>query len=229
MSTVFQQSHSSSMPNMRRTNCWLLAVLVPLIAAPLWLAIASVVPAPFLGISRLLLILVVLVSAATDISCRKIYNWTTYSAVLWAIAINVLPASIVGANTIGLYDCLVGASVCFLVMLVPYTLARGGAGDVKLAAAIGAFVGMDAGLLVIAFAYIIAAISILSWSIWNRGPVDLVLAMFRQIASVGFPESIAPPNEQQKLVLDQPVPLAGFFLIATLLVVFDVPVLLGGF
>jgi hypothetical protein len=38
---------------------------------------------------------------------------------------------------------------------------------------------------------------------------------------------VLPPTRQQSLLLDQPIPLAGFFAIATLLVVFDVPALLG--
>ena len=105
-------------------------------------------------------------------------------------------------------------------MLIPYALARGGAGDVKLATAIGALVGLDAGLLVIAFAYIIAAVTIVGWTCWVHGPWNLIGALARRLAA-GWLPSIASPNQQQTQLLQQPIPLAGFFLLATLAVELD--------
>ena len=114
-------------------------------------------------------------------------------------------------------------------MLIPYCLARGGAGDVKLAASIGALIGLDAGLLVIAFAYIIAAITITGWTIWSKGPLTLFSAMLRKFGAKLFPFYVSAPTEQQGVLLEKPIPLAGFFAIATVLVVFDVPAALGAF
>ena len=108
-------------------------------------------------------------------------------------------------------------------MLIPYSLARGGAGDVKLATAIGALVGLDAGLLIIAFTYIAAAIAIVGWTIWTKGPLQLASALCRKVAAKVLPRFFVQPSAQQKMLLDQPIPLAGFFLIATLVVLLDVP------
>ena len=98
----------------------------------------------------------------------------------------------------------------------------------KLAAAIGAMVGVGDGLLIIGFAYIVAAITICGWTVLNKGPLNLMSAMLRRLGARWLPQHVAAPTEQQSLLLDQPIPLAGFFAIAVLLVVLDVPQLLRG-
>ncbi len=209
-----------------RHYLWLAAAIAPLLIAPLWLALPPLLPGQLRSLSGLTLFLLLAVATATDLSQRKIFNWTTYTAFSWAVVINLGPhASWTGA--IGLSQSLSGAASCLAIMLIPYTLARGGAGDVKLAAAIGALVGVDSGLLVIAFTYIVAGLMIAGWTVWNQGPFNLLAAIFRRVGSRWFPQSVMPPTRQHTLLLDQPIPLAGFFAIATLLVVFDIPTLLG--
>ncbi|MFK7769459.1 MAG: prepilin peptidase [Mariniblastus sp.] len=204
---------------------WMAAAISPLIVAPVWFSLPFELLGPLQSFSGLILVLLLASASFSDLSRRKIYNWATYTAFAWAIAINSVPRfQSVGA--IGLSNSLYGAAVCFAVMLIPYSLARGGAGDVKLAAAIGALVGIDSGLLVIAFAYILAAIVIAGWSIWTKGPLRLLTALLRSFGSHWLPRYVFAPTEQQSVLLDQPIPLAGFFAIAVPLVVFDVPSLL---
>lgn len=177
-------------------------------------------------LSGLVLALLLSSAAATDLKRRKIFNWSTYTAFGWALVINSLPLSFRGTGAIGLAASLTGAGVCFGIMLVAYSLARGGAGDVKLAAAIGAIVGVDDGILIIAFSYIIAGIAILGWTVWTLGPLTLCSAMLRRLGAWLLPAYVDALREEQSILLEKPVPLAGFFALGTLCVVFDVPALL---
>ena len=172
-------------------------------------------------ISGAVLLMLLGVSSVTDLSRRKIYNWTTYCAVAWAFAINFVHRfdAVPQLGAIGLRQSLLGFMGCFIVMLFVYSLARGGAGDVKLAAAIGALVGFEAGVLVIATSYVIAGAAILLWSIWARGPISLLLAMGRFMGSAVFPRWILPPDRTDKLLLRKQIPLAPFFAVGTLAVV----------
>ena len=224
MSSISQPVSKSRFPQPTRKQLWCAAAVSPLAIVPLWLAIQNPTHGPLSTFSGLLLALMLVTATVTDLSRRKIFNWATYTTFVWAIAINGLAVWLpVSVGTIGLANSLTGAVVCFVLMLIPYSLARGGAGDVKLATAIGALVGLDAGLLIIAFTYIAAAIAIVGWTIWTKGPLQLASALCRKVAAKVLPRFFVQPSAQQKMLLDQPLPLAGFFLIATLVVLLDVP------
>lgn len=203
-------------------NPWLVAAISPLMLALFWHALQTYTSLPKIGLCGLTLLLLMATTTITDLRQRKIYNWTTYTACAWAIAINFLPSPL-SLGTIGLSPSLIGMLVCFTVMLIPYTLARGGAGDVKLAAAIGCLVGATDGLTIIAVAYIVAAISLCGWSVWNQGPLNLAAALFRTLVSGWIPQYVSAPTSSQKRLLQKPIPLAGFFAIAVLIVQLDVP------
>ena len=227
MSTASQIQSTPTLAVPSRKQMWRIAAISPVLFAPIWLALPQQTFGALRTFSGLLLVLLLVSSTVTDLSQRKIFNWTTYTACVWALAINALPSSFASTTgAIGLSNSLPGASVCFLVMLFPYMLARGGAGDVKLATAIGALTGAGNGLLIIAFAYIVAATTIIGWTVWTKGPLNLLSAMLRRVGAKWLPQFVLAPTQQQNLLLDKPIPLAGFFAIATLLVVFDIPVLL---
>lgn len=225
--------NSGNRPNTKLL--WLIASLYPIVAASIglaWSHDSATELGPLQTLSGLLLVVMLLTSTLTDLSRRKIYNWITYTTFVWAIAINSLPFQFlpetlaVKVGAIGIAASLIGTVTCFCIMLIPYSLAHGGAGDVKLATAIGALVGMQDGLLVIAMTYIVAAMTIIGWSIWTRGPVELASACIRKLLSTIAPHKVDQPTQDQNYMLEKPTPLAGFFLIATLLVVLDAPALL---
>lgn len=224
MSSISQLHPSPQInnPALSRWQLWLVAAVTPAILAPLWLLLPTATSESAPTLTGLLLTMLLVTATVTDLSRRKIYNWTTYTMFAWAILMNVAAWIGLPLVTIGLSNCFIGAFACFLIMLIPYSLARGGAGDVKLATAIGALVGLDAGLLVIAFAYIIAAVTIMGWACWVHGPWKSIGAMTRRL-TVGWVPSVAAPNQQQTQLLQQPIPLAGFFLLATLAVELDLP------
>lgn len=225
MSTINRTVEIHSNCRRNRQHLWLAAAIVPLLIAPLWFALPVDFLTPARTFAGLVLVLLLVCTSFTDLKSRKIYNWASYTAAVWGLLLCVLPHPF-STGSIGLVQSVSGFLTCFVLMLVPYTLARGGAGDVKLAAAIGALLGVGDGLLVIAFAYIIAAICILGWSIIRNGPLSLARALTQKFAAKYFPQYFHAPSMQQKLLLDQPIPLAGFFAAAAIIVVFDIPLLL---
>jgi prepilin peptidase CpaA len=79
---------------------------------------------------------VTLIAAWTDWRTRKIPNWLTVPALALGIGVNALAAGWPGAKA-----SLEGAGLA-LIILLPFVLKRGlGAGDWKLMAAVGAFLG----------------------------------------------------------------------------------------
>jgi Flp pilus assembly protein protease CpaA len=176
-------------------------------------------------------------SAITDFNRHRIYNWNTYSAFLWAIAINVVAsagaddgtsmvpafqsAATVGPTMlggVGIGECLAGAGVCFLITLFGYDLSGGGAGDVKLATVIGALLGLHDGIFAVGYSYVIAAVAIIAWSTYKYGPLALLLAGLRSICKLAGPLSPFHATSDDRKLLLTPVPLGPYFAIGTLLV-----------
>jgi len=88
----------------------------------------------------ILLVIVVIVAAVTDLRSRRIPNWLTLSGVLSGIAMNVFIAD---HWWDGLKFSLLGLALGFGIYVVLYVLRAMGAGDVKLMAAVGAIVGAE--------------------------------------------------------------------------------------
>lgn len=206
----------------RRAGAWLAAFATPACIA-LWFLLSP---------SRLILAdlriavtgLFVLTCAYTDLRFRKIPNWATYPAALWALAINGLAAlsqEVSGGASpegVGLSDSLLGGFVCFFVMTIVYNLAQGGAGDVKLAAALGLLLGLRDGLLVISITFVLAGVALTGWSIWKHGPFFFVRALLKQVGSLLLPLWIDGPSGNEQRLLAKPVPLGAFFALATMFV-----------
>ncbi len=219
--------------------CWSVALALPLVVGPVW-CLAWQSQASWLGtLAGFVLVAVLAAAAVTDLNRHKIYNWATYSALLWALAINLVAtllasgdgtaaafgrADIVGPQLlggVGIGQCLGGAAVCFVITLFGYRLSGSGAGDVKLATAIGALLGMHQGLFAVAYSYIVAAVAIILWTIYNNGPLALLKAAGRTIGNGLGPLWPFPPTTTDSALLMRPIPLGPYFAIGTLLVVLE--------
>jgi Flp pilus assembly protein protease CpaA len=227
--------------NMTSKSLWIVALLFPLVVGPVW-CFAFHNHIGWLGtLAGFVLLATLVTSAATDMTRQRIYNWTTYTAFLWALAINIAasatahlqdsplpslePASIVGAPVlggIGIGECLAGAAICFVVLIFGYDLSGGGAGDVKLATVIGAFLGLHAGIFAIAYSYVAAGIAIVAWTTWKYGPLALAKAGFRKIGLLFGRFWPVQVTAQDQKILMTPVPLGLFFAIGTFLVILEV-------
>ncbi|HET9408677.1 MAG TPA: A24 family peptidase [Candidatus Sulfotelmatobacter sp.] len=103
-----------------------------------------------------------LIAAWTDWRSRRIPNWLTVSGFVLGLVLNTA-----NAGVLGLKASLFGAGLG-LLLLLPFVLLRSlGAGDWKLAGAVGAFVGP--GLL----------LNLLVWSVFVVGAMALVLVIYK--------------------------------------------------
>jgi Flp pilus assembly protein protease CpaA len=216
-----------------RRRAWWIALVLPVVLGPPWVwLLGGWSWAPAVGTwTGCVTVALVATCACTDLTWHKIFNWATYPAALWAVGLNLV-GTLTHANRIdgpdepsvlghvGLLPCLLGFGVCFFLMLLIYRLARGGAGDVKLAAVLGTLFGLERGLYALALTYLVAAVTLLIWVIWTVGPLVLVVGLTRAVGCVLLPRYIGPPNAAQLKLLASPVPLGVFFAvgaIATLL------------
>jgi prepilin peptidase CpaA len=238
--TLLARPLISPASNMTQKSRWAVALLFPLVVGPVWCLAWHAYGGRIGTLAGLVLLATLITSAITDFNRQRIYNWTTYSALLWALAINIVvttaaghdgsllpslePASVVGPpmlGGVGIGECLAGAALCFVVTLFGYDLSGGGAGDVKLATVIGALLGVHAGIFAIAYSYVVAAVAIIAWTTWKFGPLALVRAGFQKLGRLLGRLWPFPNTSQDHEILMTPVPLGPYFAIGTLLVVLE--------
>ena len=166
------------------------------------------------------LIVGLLVATITDIGSCKIFNWTTYPLIAWAIvfsaAVSLLTLGgyeVVWLGEQGLVGAVFGMMCCGAITLVAYFGSGGGAGDVKLALMVGGLLGPESGVLVVAVAYILAALSALVASFADASTVGLLSGLARKIGCQLSPW-VPPPSTRHSLLLQRKTPLAAYFAIA---------------
>lgn len=204
-----------------RLMAWALALLAPAVVGPAW---CWLVPTWWGSLSALVLILVLATCAITDTASRRIPNWATYTAVLWGLGIN-LWASLVAApelsdvryvgpsflGAVGIADAAAGLGAALLVGLPCYFAGMIAAGDIKLGAAIATLVGWKMGLLAVCTSAILAGAAAACWTIWLLGPLGAGEWLVRSVGTQLLPTLIAPPREELRAPLAQPMPLGAFF------------------
>jgi prepilin peptidase CpaA len=92
-------------------------------------------------------------AAATDLHSRRIPNWLTVPMALAGVAFHLL-----APTGLGLGASLLGLVVGFSLLLVPYAIGGGGAGDVKLLAALGAWLGWQLVLVAFMLSIVLSAV-----------------------------------------------------------------------
>lgn len=96
---------------------------------------------------------IVFVSGYTDVKYGRVFNWVTYPAALVGLGLNGI---YMGPR--GLLFGVEGLAVGFGLMLIPYLIDVVGGGDVKLLAAVGAFLGPTHTLWVAALGCIVGGV-----------------------------------------------------------------------
>ena len=114
-------------------------------------------------------------------------------------------------GTVGIINSLLGAVVCFGLMLIGYLASGTGAGDVKLLAAVGALGGIAFGVNTLLWGYIIAGTVVILWQIAMGNSWSLAASLGRRVGSGLAPGWVAPPTQQQEAFLKRPFPLAAAF------------------
>ena len=205
---------------------WILALALPFLFAPCWVAITNQFDwmrhhlGSFTSASGGMLVLMLAVCSWTDLQSRRIPNWATYAGILWGLASNAwqsgwgTPESERWLGAIGITDSAIGLLVLFLGLMFIFGVSGGGAGDVKLVGAMGAFLGLKEGIEAVMLSFVFCAlISLLLLACQRAGRAQSTTEN-REAAS----PSSDSPNEPPQKVLKTRIPLAPFFAFGTLLI-----------
>jgi prepilin peptidase CpaA len=114
-------------------------------------------------------------ATVTDIRNQRIYNWLTFPLILAGLATHT-----VFGGFAGLKFAAYGFALGFVAMVIPYFMGVMGAGDVKLMAGIGAWLGMEATLTAFLFTCIAGGIYALAVLATNR---EILKRVLRNIAA----------------------------------------------
>ena len=222
-------SHSPSRFEETLPSPWTASVVAPLVTIPMMLAIGSQysIALPAFTATGAILLLVAGVVTYTDIREFRIPNWVTYPAFCWGLVINTLAGTPVGAactdvlGAVGIGESLLGAFCLFVVMLVIFSFTGGGAGDVKLVAAIGALLGLGRGMDAVTYAMVLAGVAMLLISLFRYGPIRMVDSAVRPLASRLLPVWVDAPKAEHYQRMQSSVPLGPFFAAGIVMTLFD--------
>ncbi|VTU22005.1 Flp pilus assembly protein, protease CpaA [Variovorax sp. PBL-H6] len=117
------------------------------------------------------LIALLVVAGITDYRTYRIPNWLTFGGAAFALIYKTVIAASPGSA------CLMasgGLLLGFVIMLPPYVLGVMGAGDVKLMAMVGAFLGADETLEAVLFTFIAGGMAALAFGLF-RGKLRRML------------------------------------------------------
>ncbi|MFP4057884.1 MAG: prepilin peptidase [Candidatus Brocadiia bacterium] len=155
----------------------------------------------YLHTARQVLLLALLVVAAySDLAHGKVYNWSTYPAIVLGLLLAyVLDAS--EKTQVGLVESLLGLCLAGGLFGLFFLLGAFGAGDVKLAAAIGALSGWRFAVAAIAFSALAGGVMALGLLIWRgqlwRGLRDSAVASVK----LRRPEKTLSPDSPARLTV----------------------------
>jgi len=165
------------------------------------------------------LVAMVVVAATIDLRERRIPNWLTV-----AIAVGGLTNSIVWAWPVGFGGSILGFWLGFTLLFIPFAIGAMGGGDVKLLAAIGAWVGWVATLQIFVIAALSALVIVLvQCAVTGRLALlfrnsSVLVANFASYSQVGH-EHLVTTGQSMKSV-DKPLPYALPILMGLITVVF---------
>lgn len=160
----------------------------------------------------LVVIALTAVAAVTDLGGHRIPNWLTVPAALLGVAFHGL-----APEGEGIFAALGGLGIGLVLLMLPALLGGGGMGDVKLLAALGAWLGIERLLLAFVLAVVLAAflaVIVLGYTALSQG---LAKTRGRFIASPSA--ALASPTAGQRVLpFAVPVALATWSLVAWWLV-----------
>lgn len=190
---------------------WIGAGLMPLLFGLPWLIVTHgrLSKPPLLGLAGLVLVLLTVCCAITDLRDRRIPNWATVTGFAWVVALQILSVLTPVHETItipfvgvtpcdevwgviplnqAIYGCLTAFGILFLL----FALQSAGGGDLKLVVVLGMLSGPSLLLESLIYGGILAALSVFCYIIWNSGP-----------------QSAKPTTSPPKTASGEPSPKAG--------------------
>lgn len=141
----------------------------------------------FIGLEYLLLAAFVLIAAIGDIRSRRIPNWLVLSGIITSLIYQTY-----SGYGYGFIFWLGGICVGFISLFPLYVLRAMGAGDVKLMALVGSFLGWEAVLQTLLLTLVSGGVLSLLIIIWNRN----WKLVFENIGLMSAKMTIAAMNRQ---------------------------------
>ena len=133
-----------------------------------------------------LLLLILAAAAVSDLRTRKVRNELTYTSVLAGLLLN----GVVDPGGVGWGPAALGLLIGFVSIFVVYVAGGLGGGDVKLMAAVGAFLGTHDVVYALLYTCLVGAVMSVGIIVANEGFLGL---MFRIRAAFG--KSANDPKE----------------------------------
>lgn len=165
-------------------------------------------------------------AAMADIRARRVPNWISFGLAVSGIMLSLLPWGHIKAS-----QALLGLSIGFALPLALYLLGALGAGDVKLVAGVGAWIGPVPVLVAFACAALVGMVLAIAKSV-QQGRVREVLrdsVLLGASVAAGSGGAIARPNLGTGVASRQrTLPFALAIASATIAVVVGTRVLQGG-
>jgi prepilin peptidase CpaA len=111
------------------------------------------------------LVTLLVIAGVIDFRTMRIPNWLTYGGTVLGLLFSaVIPAAVQP----GILSALGGLALGLVLLLPLYALRVMGAGDVKLMAMVGAFLGVGATLSAVLFTFIVGGAAALAFAMWHR-------------------------------------------------------------
>jgi prepilin peptidase CpaA len=193
-------------------------------------------------ISLALLLALLAVASYTDLRWGKIYNKAMYPGILAGLTLNLCGTiaewqwdEAVAQKARGIWgwvaphvrwmdtaiaDSAMGFLGCGFVLVVCFVFLRTSGGDVKLTAMLGAFLGVEQGLLAMLWMFVLYGALGLVILIWRVGAWKLLVRCTRQLLTVLHLASYKPLDEQERTALKTKLSLAPAAIPAVLIVKF---------
>jgi prepilin peptidase CpaA len=126
------------------------------------------------------LIALLIVASVCDYRAYKIPNWLTASGAVFALVYNTAAAL---SPQAGFFWAFEGMSLGLLMMLPLYLIKTTGAGDVKLMAMVGAFLGVPDIFYVVVTTFIVGGIAAVGFAMFN-GVLGRMLSNVKNIVQI---------------------------------------------
>jgi prepilin peptidase CpaA len=138
-----------------------------------------------------LLVILVIAAAVIDMRSMRIPNWLTVSGMLLGLAWNTALGS---PFYIGFLWALGGLATGLVLLLPLYVLRVMGAGDVKLMAMVGAFLGLPEILYAVLFTFILGGVFALIYAVAHRSAGRMVgnVLDITRFATFGLMSGVLP-------------------------------------
>lgn len=158
-----------------------------------------------------------LVVSWTDISKHEIPNWATYPGMVIGLLLNIAGLGKLGSGLEGGLASLGGFLLCGFIILFAFILFPMGGGDVKIIAMIGAFLGVEHGLMALLWTFSVGFVIGAGIVIWQNGFLQIVRGVASHALLVLKARRWISPSTEQREPLKQWLFLAPAALVGTIL------------